>query len=100
MKTLHIINKTDDHALVWNPCLAALREGDTLLLIENATSLAVSLNDKDSILSDVPSGVTIRFLLPDLDARGLTPLVNEQQRATDAEFVSLCLEHDNNISWF
>ena len=105
MNTLHIINKTYEHTDVWAPCLAALKAGDALLLIENATGLAVDLGSNETPFHSIPKltipkGVQVYFLHADLLARGMEQWVPIEQHVSDAQFVELCIQYDNNISWF
>jgi tRNA 2-thiouridine synthesizing protein B len=67
---LYIVNKncTDSGAL--QSCVERARDGDVILLIENAVYAGVS-SPETSVLQGVADGVDVYSLTPDMQARGL-----------------------------
>lgn len=69
---LYIVNKncTDNGAL--QSCVERARDGDVILLIENAVYAGIS-SQETSVLQEVADGVDVYTLTPDMQARGLDP---------------------------
>tara|TARA_R110002095_G_scaffold82024_1_gene71334 strand:+ start:1238 stop:1537 length:300 start_codon:yes stop_codon:yes gene_type:complete len=69
---LYIVNKncTDSGAL--QSCVERARDGDVILLIENAVYAGIS-SPETSVLQEVADGVDVYTLTPDMQARGLDP---------------------------
>lgn len=87
--TLHILNKSPGHPR-FATCLAALHEGDTLVLTENAV---LALADSNTGL---PRNCVA--LSPDLQARGLAGSL-DVQAISYHELVRLTAEHSRTVSW-
>jgi len=86
---LHILNKSPGHPR-FATCLAALHEGDTLVLTENAV---LALADSNTGL---PRNCVA--LGPDLQARGLAGSL-DVQAISYRELVRLTAEHSRTVSW-
>ncbi|MDX2425254.1 MAG: sulfurtransferase complex subunit TusB [Cycloclasticus sp.] len=69
---LYVVNKncTDSYAL--QSCVERARDGDVILLIENAVYAGIS-SPETSVLQGVADGVDVYTLTPDMQARGLDP---------------------------
>ncbi|MDX1589291.1 MAG: sulfurtransferase complex subunit TusB [Oleiphilaceae bacterium] len=76
--SLHILNKAPGHQRA-GYCLAQLRGGDRLILMENAL---LGLVDADW-LSALPEDVTVLVLEADLDARGMRKYLNKSMQIID-----------------
>ncbi|MDX5327827.1 MULTISPECIES: sulfurtransferase complex subunit TusB [Marinobacter] len=87
--TLHILNKSPSHPR-FATCLAALHEGDTLALAENAV-LAVTDSTAGLPRNCVALGA-------DLEARGLAGNPNVQI-ISYGDLVRLTAEHSRTVSW-
>jgi len=90
LKTLHLLNKPPEHSRQ-ALCLSAVGPEDGLLLIENGV-LAVT---------QPPQIAAERWfaLGPDLEARGLTGLISEDQVLSFEGMVELTASAENVISW-
>lgn len=96
--TLHTLNKTahESHALY--DCLAALSDGDALLLIENGVYCAMPAQAER--FTRLPGGVQCYILQADADARGLTELNPEFRAIGYDDFVTLSCRYEKVVSWF
>lgn len=88
--TLHILNKSPGHPRFY-VCLAALKEGDVLVLTENG---ALALADQDIRLPDHSLA-----LEADLEARGLMTTANPEQVISYDEFVQLTADNSRIVCW-
>ncbi|WP_336366559.1 sulfurtransferase complex subunit TusB [Marinobacter sp. C2H3] len=89
LNTLHIVNRTPDQAR-FQHCLAALADGDALLLTENAV-LALAGNHLAGVT------VPVYALVADAAARSLEP--GAEQGIDYAGMVSLSARAKRVISW-
>jgi tRNA 2-thiouridine synthesizing protein B len=97
--TLHIINKSPQQHHSLQDCLAVCTQGDAILLIESAVYAAVAASDYCQQLKQ--SGLPLYALYPDVLARGLSGLLDNQvQPISDNEFVQLTIEHSSTLSWY
>jgi len=87
--TLHILNKSPNHPR-FATCLAALHEGDTLALTENAV---LALADSNTGL---PRNCVA--LSTDIQARGLA-VSTDVQAISYQDLVRLTAEHSRTVSW-
>lgn len=96
--TLHTLNKsaTENNAL--SDCLAALSDGDALLLIENGVYCAMPAQAER--FTCLPGGVQCYLLQADAEARGLTDLNPEFRPVSYDDFVTLSCRYDKVVSWF
>ena len=84
MPQLHILNKTPGHSR-FSACLAALKPGDSLLLIEDGVLACADTSTR------WPEQVKLMALDADLRARGIAPVAGIS--ATDyAHWVTLTME--------
>lgn len=88
--TLHIINKSPEHAR-FQHCLASVQQGDTLLLIEDAV---LALLDREKQLPEASYG-----LEADAKARAVANRVPAEQLVDYAGFVQLTVNHSRIINW-
>ena len=92
MSILHTVNKPGQAMAL---CLRAIGAGDSLLLLEDGV---YELMNPDQRLTAVPDGCDVYVLAADALARGVQVVTAE---LVDYEhFVSLCVEHDQVLSWF
>lgn len=89
---LHIVNQSPYRSSALRECLAAMAEGDALLLIEDGVYAATG-----SEAATMP--VATYCLQADVSARGIEAeksieLIDEQR------WVALCVEHAPIVSWF
>ena len=95
---LHIVNKSPAQSNALQSCLRVVREGHCLLLIEDAVYAAVAAGLAD--LEQLPPGVKVCALLPDLEARGMARRCIEGIEAVDyGGFVDLVASHPNCQTW-
>ncbi|MDF2180506.1 sulfurtransferase complex subunit TusB [Neptuniibacter sp. CAU 1671] len=96
---LHLINAQPDALTTYQHCFMALSNEDAILLIEDAVYAATSRVVAQRF-TELPAGVRLYVLQPDVEARGLPALLSERfTQVDDAGFVSLCCQHDKVISW-
>ncbi len=100
MSTLHTVNKPLTRSPVLKSCLRLLQAGDCLLLLEDGVYEARDYPDRDSVWADLPAGVTVYVLEPDLAARGLAMTDNRMTCVDDAGFVQLVCDCERTVSWF
>lgn len=94
MNTLFVLNRHDAGALA--TCRACLREGDALLLLEEAV---YHLLDKRDVVQSIEI-FPIFALSGDLVARGISARIPSQVECVDyPEFVALTLRFDRVITW-
>lgn len=96
MSSLHVINKTD--TALWQSCSAALKNGDSLLLIEDAVYAVLPENGLATAV--VAAGVQLQVLAEDLAVRGISARIRTGFKpASYKDFVTLSLAHDRVVSW-
>lgn len=91
--TLHIVNKSPYSSTALGDCIATFRDGDALLLIEDGVYALAGHMPEDIAVTPV------YCLAADARARGLT-VPEHFHGIDDAEWVSLCTEHNPIVSWF
>lgn len=94
---LHILNRPPSLSLVYRQALAAMAEGDRLLLIEDGVMGALSAQIEHF------QSVTGRLfvLSEDLKSRGLEAHCAAKIHRVDIDgFVALTEEADKTVSWF
>lgn len=90
--TLHIVNQSPYNSTALGDCIAAFRDGDALLLIEDGVYALSGMSE------DIAVG-PVYCLADDARARGLA--VPQSIRAIDdVRWVELCTEHQPIVSWF
>ncbi|HVI50904.1 MAG TPA: sulfurtransferase complex subunit TusB [Candidatus Sulfotelmatobacter sp.] len=94
---LHIVSKSPFADSALDGCLSRWRDGDALILIEDAVIAALAGGLFASRLAELP----IYVLIPDLEARGLTvkALVTGVTRVDYEGFVDLCAAQPASLSW-
>ena len=94
---LHIVSKSPFADSALESCLAHWRDGDALILIEDAVVAALAEGRFAARLS----GLAVSVLGPDLAARGLSvkALVDGAVRVDSAGFVDLCAAQPASLSW-
>ena len=94
MPTLHTLNKSTISDSATQDCLKSLAEGDTLLLIEKGVALA-------PLLSLKTKQVALCLLEKDQRARDIIlPEDSVFKSISDTDFVELCCQNNNIVSWF
>lgn len=95
MSTLHLVNHAPARSDALASCLAVLRPGDGLLLLEDGVFAAL-----DATLGTSPDDVQLLVLEADAAARGLGSRIGDRFRRVDyAAFVQACADHDRVVSW-
>ncbi len=94
---LNIVNKSPAQSNALQSCLRLVQEGHCILLIEDAVYAAVAgLAD----LEQLPHGVKVYALLPDLEARGMARRCIAGIETVDyGGFVDLVASHPNCQTW-
>ena len=97
MAMLHLVNKSPYCTCNLNTAATIMRDGDQLLLIEDAVYAAVKSGKAASLLQ----GLKVSVLGPDLAARGITEdrLVDGIDIIDYAGFVDLVEANDKVQSW-
>lgn len=96
--TLHVINKTS--AALWRDCCSALKDGDALLLIEDAVIAAMQGHENQSFLQQVQCLPKLYALAEDLAVRGISARIAPAFVGISyREFVALSLEHAKVVNW-
>ncbi len=100
MATLHTVNKSPFSTQALLSCLAHAKDGDTVLMIEDAVYGAASGTGLADAMA-ARSGVNLAALGPDLAARGIaTERLLAGIKAVDyAGFVELAASHDRTQAW-
>lgn len=96
--TLHTLNKTPHESNALQDCLAALSDGDALLLIENGVYCAMPAHAE--LFTRLPGGVQCYLLQADVQARGLNDLNPEFRGIDYDDFVTLSCRYEKVVSWF
>lgn len=97
---LHTVNKSPfDHNSL-QTCLKFVRQGGSVLLIEDGVYAAARDTAVSSQLQEALKRVSIYALKPDLEARGMLNRVMDGVRLVDyGGFVDLVTQHDAVQSW-
>jgi tRNA 2-thiouridine synthesizing protein B len=97
---LHIVNKSPYERNSLASCLAHVRRGGAVLLIEDAVYGATRGNAAEAAVRKALPEVPVFALGPDLDARGMQANVIEGVQVVDfGGFVDLVAEHRTSQSW-
>jgi tRNA 2-thiouridine synthesizing protein B len=99
--TLHTYNKSLNAGEArLQTCLRMLTAGDSLLLLEDGVYVATQLHEGAPIRNQVPAGVALYALTPDVAARGISGKIPADFSGIDyAGFVQLCLAHSRVVNW-
>jgi len=97
MSMLHLVNKSPYERNSLDTCVGYVKEGDTLLLIEDGVYAAMSGGKASAKLS----GLDVAVLGPDLAARGISEerLIDGVAVVDYAGFVDLAAAKDKVQSW-
>ena len=95
---LNIVNKSPAQSNALQSCLRVVQEGHCILLIEDAVYAAVAGGLAD--LEQLPKGVKVYALLPDLEARAMAGRCIEGVETVDyGGFVDLVAAQPTCQSW-
>jgi len=94
---LHIVSKSPFADSALESCLAHWRDGDALILIEDAVVAALA----EGRFAPRLAGLSLHVLRPDLEARGLSvkALVDGAALVDYEGFVDLCADQPASLSW-
>ena len=97
MSMLHLVNKSPYDGCNLNTATSIMKDGDSLLLIEDGVYGAIKAGKAASLLE----GRSVSVLGPDLAARGISEdkLVDGVQVIDYAGFVDMVEANDNVQSW-
>ena len=97
MSILHLVNKSPYDGCNLDSATSIMKDGDTLLLIEDGVYGAIKTGKAASLLA----GRTVSVLGPDLAARGISEdkLVDGVNVVDYAGFVDMVEANDNVQSW-
>jgi tRNA 2-thiouridine synthesizing protein B len=98
--TLHLFSTSPANVALLDECCAALRAGDTLLLLGEGVHAAAAGSLAAQRLESLPADVTVCALDEDSVARGLKPVSARIVAVNYAGFVALACEHARSVSWF
>lgn len=97
---LHTMNKSPFERNTFATCLAHMKKGHALLLIEDGVYAATQGTDAAKKLQEAMKTVQVYALQPDVEARGLQSRVLEGVKLVDfGGFVDLAAEHPTVQSW-
>jgi tRNA 2-thiouridine synthesizing protein B len=97
---LHIVNKSPAQTRSLESCLRLAKNGQTLLLIEDAVYAATAGMATSCGLAQAAKRLKVYALQPDLEARGMAGKLIEGIATVDyGGFVDLVTEHTASQSW-
>jgi tRNA 2-thiouridine synthesizing protein B len=97
---LHIVNKSHTQTSALQSCLRLAKDGQVLLLTEDAVYAATTGGADSSGIAAALDRLTVVALQPDVEARGMAGKLVDGVKTVDyGGFVDLVTEHDNNQSW-
>jgi tRNA 2-thiouridine synthesizing protein B len=97
---LHTMNKSPFERNTFDTCLAHLKKGHALLLIEDGVYAATKDTDAAKKLQEAMKTVQVYALQPDIEARGMQNRVLDGVKLVDfGGFVDLAAEHPTVQSW-
>ena len=97
---LHIVNKSPYEKSTLDSCLRVARDGNALLLIEDAVYAAARGNAAESKIRNAAGRLKIYALAPDLEARGMKEAALDGITLVDyGGFVDLVAAHKTVQSW-
>jgi len=101
MSTLNVVNKSPFEKRSLEQCLKRIGEGDSVLLIEDATLCAIDSTSFQEQLNAAAKKSALYVLQPDLEARGFAnaKLLEPVESIDYAGFVELAVKHDRVHSW-
>ena len=97
---LHIVNKSHLQTHSLQSCLRLAKDGQALLLIEDAIYAATVAGAASANLPAATQRLKVYALQPDVEARGMAGKLVDGVTAVDyAGFVDLVAEYANNQTW-
>jgi len=97
---LHTVNKSPTERNTLDSCLAHVKKGSAILLIEDGVYAALKGTDSAKRLEATMKTVPVYALQPDLEARGMSGRVLDGVKLVDyGGFVDLVAEHPTVQSW-
>ncbi len=97
---LHTVNKSPFERNTLKSCLAHVKPGSAVLLIEDGVYAALAGTVASDMVQQAMAEVSVYALGPDLDARGVANRVIDGVKVIDyAGFVDLVIEHPSTQSW-
>jgi tRNA 2-thiouridine synthesizing protein B len=97
---LHTMNKSPFERNTFTTCLAHVKKGHALLLIEDGVYAATKGTDAAKKLQEAMKTVQVYALQGDIEARGLQGRVLDGVKLVDfGGFVDLAAEHPTVQSW-
>lgn len=99
--TLHTVNKSPYERNSLDTCLRLIKQGSTILLIEDAVYAAIKGAAVEQKVAAATKRHRVCVLGPDLKARGLSPerLIDNIRVVGYGGFVDLAVEHERVQSW-
>ena len=97
---LHTVNKSPSERNALESCLAHVKKGSAVLLIEDGVYAAVKGTDAAKKLETTMKTVPVYVLQPDLEARGMSGRILDGVKLVDyGGFVDLAAEHPSVQAW-
>ena len=97
---LHTVNKSPSERNALESCLAYVKKGSAILLIEDGVYAAVKGTETAKKLEAAMKTTPVYALQPDLEARGMNGRVLDGVKLVDyGGFVDLVAEHPTVQSW-
>lgn len=91
--TLHLIQKSPFTTSTLDDCLNMINPSDAILLMQDG---AYAVNDSRLLSADH----AVYVLTDDIEARGITTNNDQAKGISYSDFVELCTQHTNTISWY
>ena len=95
MATLHTLNRSPSHQLLFEQVLSTIRPGDALLLLEDGVYYCLQNNLNRKI-----QDIQVYAIKDDVHARGIPFETSDVQLASYEDYVSLTTQFDKLINWY
>ena len=101
MATLHTVNKSPMDRNTLEACLRLVKEGSSVLMIEDGVYGVLKGTRKSGVVEDAMKGIKFYALGGDLKARGIdeSKIIDGVNIVDYAGFVNLAAESDRVQSW-
>jgi tRNA 2-thiouridine synthesizing protein B len=97
---LHTVNKSPFERNAFDTCLAHVKKGSAILLIEDGVYAAMKGTAPAKKLEQLMKTIPVYVLQPDVEARGMQSRVLDGVKMVDyGGFVDLAAEHPTVQSW-
>jgi tRNA 2-thiouridine synthesizing protein B len=97
---LHTVNKSPFERNTLKSCLACVKPGSAVLLIEDGVYAALAGTAFTDMVRQAMTQVSVYVLGPDIEARGVAKRVIDGVKVIDyAGFVDLVVEHPSTQAW-